>query len=72
VTEETAGGGAAALKRRATDALNARLRPVRARRAELVTDRGFLRRVLHAGNERANALAQETLDEVQRLMHTVY
>ena len=72
VTEETAGGGAAALKRRATDALNERLRPVRARRAELVTDRGFLRRVLHAGNERANVLAQETLDEVQRLMHTVY
>jgi tryptophanyl-tRNA synthetase len=72
VAQEIGGGGAAALKRRVTEALNERLRPTRARRAELAADRGFLRQVLRAGNERAAALADETLTGVQRLMHTRY
>ena len=72
VAEEVADRGAAELKRRATDALNERLRPVRVRRAELMNDRGFLREVLRAGNLRADGLAEETLDAVRALMHTVY
>jgi tryptophanyl-tRNA synthetase len=72
VANEVADGGAAELKRRATEALNERLRDVRVRRAELINDRGFLREVLRAGNLRANAMAEQTLDAVRALMHTVY
>ncbi len=65
-------GGAAALKRLVTDALNERLRPLRARRRELAADPGYLGQVLAAGNARAREIADRTLSDVQSLMHTVY
>ena len=65
-------GGAAALKRLLTEALNERLRPIRARRREVAADPGYLRQVLADGNERARALADQTLSDVQALMHTRY
>ncbi|MEU1434778.1 tryptophan--tRNA ligase [Streptomyces sp. NPDC005786] len=68
VAEEIGGGGAAALKRTVTDAVNARLAPLRARRAEYAGDMGFVRSVLRAGNERANAVADATLAEVREAM----
>ncbi len=66
------GGGAAALKRLLTEALNERLRPIRARRREVAADPGYLHQVLADGNERVRALAGQTLSEVQTLMHTRY
>ncbi|WP_327710210.1 tryptophan--tRNA ligase [Streptomyces sp. NBC_00464] len=68
VAEEIGGGGAAALKRTVTDAVNARMAPMRARRAEFVRDMGYVRSVLRAGNERANAIADATLTEVREAM----
>ena len=65
-------GGAAALKRLLTEALNERLRPIRARRRELAADPGYLRQALAAGNVRAGLVADQTLGEVRELMHTVY
>jgi tryptophanyl-tRNA synthetase len=65
-------GGAAALKRLVTEALNERLRPIRARRREFAADPGYLRQVLADGNARARALADRTLSDVQQLMHTSY
>lgn len=65
-------GGAAALKRLLTEALNERLRPIRARRREVAADPGYLRQVLADGNDRARALASQTLSDVQALMHTRY
>ncbi len=65
-------GGAAALKRLVTEALNERLRPIRARRREFAADPGYLREVLAEGNERARAIADSTLSDVQQLMHTSY
>src|SRR5580700_6953241 len=65
-------GGAAALKRLLTEALNERLRPIRARRRAVAADPGYLRQVLADGNERARALAGQTLSDVQALMHTRY
>ena len=65
-------GGAAALKRLLTEALNERLRPIRARRREVAADPGYLRQILADGNERARALAGRTLDEVRARMHTRY
>ncbi|MEV6972303.1 tryptophan--tRNA ligase [Kitasatospora sp. NPDC093806] len=68
VAEEIGDGGAAALKRTVTEAVNEHLRPIRARRAELAADRGHLHRVLRAGAERANAVADATLTEVRSVM----
>ncbi|MFD7744967.1 tryptophan--tRNA ligase [Streptomyces sp. NPDC059698] len=68
VAAEIGGGGAAVLKRTVTDAVNGRLAPHRARRAEYAKDLTYVRSVLRAGNERANALAEATLDEVREAM----
>ena len=65
-------GGAAALKEMLTTALNDRFAALRARRAELAADPGYLRDVLAAGNERARLLTDATLHAVRKLMHTSY
>jgi tryptophanyl-tRNA synthetase len=72
LAEEIGNKGAAALKRRATEAINERLRPVRTLRAEIVKDRAYLREVLRRGNAKANTIASNTLDGVRQLMHTAY
>jgi len=72
VADQAGDGGASALKALVTEAVNERLAPVRARRAELMRDRGALRAVLREGNERARAIAADTLTTVRRLMHTDY
>jgi tryptophanyl-tRNA synthetase len=66
------GGGAAALKRLTTEAVNEYLRPIRQRRAQFAADPGELRRNLRAGNDRATAVAAETLTAVRRAMDMVY
>ncbi|MFE7617420.1 tryptophan--tRNA ligase [Streptomyces sp. NPDC057496] len=68
VAEEIGGGGAAALKRTVTEAVNTRMAPIRARRAEYARDMGYVRSVLRAGNERAREIAGATLDEVRGAM----
>ncbi|MFE7106052.1 tryptophan--tRNA ligase [Streptomyces sp. NPDC057575] len=68
VAEEIGGGGAAALKRTVTEAVNSRMAPIRARRAEYARDMGYVRSVLRAGNERANEIAAATLKEVRSVM----
>jgi tryptophanyl-tRNA synthetase len=72
VAAEVGDRGASALKALVTEAVNERLAPVRARRAEVAGDRGLLRGVLREGNQRARAIATDTLAEVRRLMHTDY
>jgi tryptophanyl-tRNA synthetase len=65
-------GGAAALKDTVTMAVNELLAPVRARRAEYARDLGYVRQVLREGNERADAIAAATLDEVRAAMGMRY
>nr|AMJ32900.1 putative protein [uncultured bacterium]AMJ38528.1 putative protein [uncultured bacterium] len=60
------------LKKRLTASLNDYFAPIRERRAELVADEGHLREVLREGNERANAVADQTLAEVRTAMRMVY
>ena len=72
LADEIGDAGSAALKHLVTEAVNERLRPARALRAELIQDRAYLRQVLRTGNEAANVLAQKTLDAVRQLMHTTY
>ncbi|KAE8763546.1 tryptophan--tRNA ligase [Georgenia thermotolerans] len=72
VAAEIGDGGAAVLKKAAIEAVNEMLAPVRARRAELAADEGYLLDVLRRGNEHANAVAEATLGEVRQAMHMVY
>jgi tryptophanyl-tRNA synthetase len=67
VAAEIGAGGSAELKRVVTESVNELLRPIRARRAELAADPGYLRRVLREGNARAGAIASRTLTEVNAL-----
>ena len=64
--------GAAALKAAVTEAVNEHLRPLRRRRAELATDPGAVRDLLRHGEERARALADDTLDRVRTAMGMRY
>jgi tryptophanyl-tRNA synthetase len=66
------GGGAAELKRVVTESVNEFLRPIRARRRELIADRRHLTQVLEAGNATARAVADRTLAEVAVAMGTSY
>ncbi|WP_371617311.1 tryptophan--tRNA ligase [Streptomyces sp. NBC_00454] len=72
VAAEIGGGGAAVLKRVVTESVNEHLAPLRARRAEYARDLGHVRRILREGNERANAVAEATLEEVREAMGTRY
>jgi tryptophanyl-tRNA synthetase len=72
LAEQIGSRGAAELKRRATEAVNERLAPVRERRSELVRDRGYLRAVLRDGSDAARGIAQTTLTQVAAAMHTNY
>ena len=72
IADEIGGRGSAALKEAATAAVNERFAAVRARRAELAADPGYLREVLSQGNARANAIADRTLRAVRELMHQKY
>jgi tryptophanyl-tRNA synthetase len=72
VAEQIGSRGAAELKRRAIEAVNERLRPVRACRSELMRDRGYLRTILRDGSDIARSIAQSTLTEVAAAMHTNY
>jgi tryptophanyl-tRNA synthetase len=72
VAEEIGDGGGGALKARLTDAVNTELAPLRARRAELEADPGYLTEVLRRGNERANEMADATLAEVRTAMGMDY
>ncbi|GAA1945477.1 tryptophan--tRNA ligase [Kitasatospora viridis] len=72
LAEEIGDGGAARLKSTVTDAVNDYFRPIRARRAELATDRGHLRAVLTRGNARANEIADRTLAQVLEVMGMRY
>jgi tryptophanyl-tRNA synthetase len=72
VAAEIGDGGAAALKRTVTDAVNQRFEKMRRRRTELARDPGFLRTVLTTGNDTVSEIAARTLDDVRALMHTTY
>ena len=72
LADEIGDGGAARLKRVVTEAVNERMRTIRARRTALIADRGYLREVLRNGTDTARTMAVETLATVQRLMYTTY
>ena len=72
VAEQIGAGGAAKLKDTVTEAVNERFAAIRARRAELATDPGYLRQVLRDGCQRAGEIGEATLDEVRAAMGMRY
>ena len=72
IATEIGDGGGGGLKKLVTAAVNEYFAPIRAKRAELVADQGYLLSVLREGNARANAIADATLDEVRQAMGMVY
>lgn len=72
IAEEIGDGGSGTLKKRLTASLNEYFAPMRARRAEVAADEGYLRQVLREGNERAGAVADQTLHEVREAMRMIY
>ena len=71
IAEEIGNGGGGGLKK-LTEALVEKLAPIRARRAELEADKGYLESILADGNARANAVADATLAEVRSAMGMSY
>ncbi len=69
IAEEIGDGGAAALKKRLTEAVNESLKPFRERRKALEADLGYIRSVLFSGVEKARNTAEATLFEVRRAMN---
>ncbi len=72
IAAEIGNEGSGALKRYVTESVNEYLAPIRARREELAAKPGYVREVLAAGNARANAVADATLDEVREAMGMAY
>jgi len=72
IATEIGDGGGGALKKRLTDAINTELAPLRARRLELEQDAAYVADILRRGNERANEVANATLDEVRERMGMTY
>jgi tryptophanyl-tRNA synthetase len=72
VADEIGDGGAARLKATVTEAVNERFAPIRARRAELAGDPGYVRRIVREGNAQANEIANSTLNEVRAAMGMTY
>ena len=72
IAAEIGNEGSGALKRYVTESVNEYLAPIRARREELAAKPDYVREVLAAGNARANAVADATLDEVREAMGMAY
>ena len=62
-------GGGGKLKAALTEALNAKLAPIRERRAKFAGDRAYVQGVLRKGVERARQEGIATLQQVRRAMN---
>jgi tryptophanyl-tRNA synthetase len=72
IADELGSSGAGRLKQLVIDAVNAELTPLRARRAELLADPGYLDAVLTVGTARTRAVANDTLQRVRQAMGMDY
>lgn len=72
LAEEIGDGGAGKLKALVTEAINDYFAPIRQRRQKLAANEDYLLQVLHAGNDKANQVASETLDNVRKAMKMDY
>ncbi|OUR71768.1 tryptophan--tRNA ligase [Methylophaga sp. 41_12_T18] len=69
IGEEIGDGGSGKLKSRLTEGLNEYLRPIRERRTDLESNMDHVTDVLKSGVDSARSVAQDTLDEVRKVMN---
>ena len=69
IAAEIGDGGAGKLKVYLTESLNAFLRPLRAKRADLIKNTDYVRRSLNKGIDKARDVGTETLKEVRVAMN---
>nr|NLD40951.1 tryptophan--tRNA ligase [Actinomycetales bacterium] len=72
VAEELGDAGGGGLKKLVTEAVNEYFAPIRERRNEAIADPAQLWAILAEGNERATAVAEQTLSEVRQAMQMDY
>ena len=72
IAADIGGGGAGSLKEYVAESVNSLLAEHRRRRADLAADPDYVRSVVRRGNERANEIAEQTLNEVRAAMGTEY
>lgn len=72
IAAEIGDGGSGQLKQYVTQCVNDYLRPIREKRAELEKDIPYIESVLEKGNQMANDVAENTLNEVRAAMGMVY
>ncbi len=72
IAEEIGNGGSGQLKKYVTESVNEYFAPIRQKRMELMADTDYLADVLHEGNKKANAIAENTLNEVMDAMGMNY
>ena len=72
IAEEIGMGGSGQLKKYVTEAVNGYFAPIRERRRQYEKDLDYVKDVLHDGNARSNAIAENTLNEVREAMGMVY
>ncbi|MGI5174017.1 tryptophan--tRNA ligase [Treponema sp. OMZ 840] len=69
IAEKIGEGGGGKLKAVLTEALNEKLRPLRAERKKLEADEAYIRQVLTDGAQKAQKIAACTLEEVRTVMN---
>ena len=72
IAEEIGDAGCGALKKYVTEAVDEYLAPIREKRKNFEKDEDYILDILHAGNARANEIANETLEKVKEAMGMVY
>jgi len=68
IAEQIGDKGASALKKRLMEAVNDYFREMRRRRSQFAADEAYVWSVLRAGNQRANQIADATLDDLRACM----
>ena len=71
IAERIGDGGGGQLKSELTEALNEKLRALRAERARLEASPDYIRQVLLTGSEKAREIGAKTLEEVRSVMNMV-
>ncbi len=69
IAERIGDGGSGMLKKMLTETLNDYLKPIRDKRKEIESDMTLVREVLRRGNAEAREVAEQTLNEVRRVMN---
>ena len=72
IADEIGMGGAGALKKYVTEAVNSYFEPIRERRHQYEGDLDYVKDVLAEGNRKANEIAEATLAEVREAMGMTY